>query len=251
MLEEDYSTDNSTDGARIKEAVTAQRGAEGVLLRFVEEHDLDQDALVDTLRSPVGERYCDLWLAYLIDELRAGCSLERIDEHEFHIMLNKRSCLHDEAAPGQDARRALVEFIHSQCFGPVFELVRLCTADEKFLLERSWFSMNPKASAAESLLAVRRALYRRQFLHHFGVETGLTSALAEREAAVERVIQDSHLDFEMLFSTRQLQTAHLAECLQAAQAAAATALLGPEATRDSLERWLNDPKFGPAEDDVT
>lgn len=131
--------------------------------------------------------------------------------------------------------------------GPVFELVRLEFINGSFALERAWYSLNPGVSDSESLVAVRRALFRRQFLSDFALRSGLEDALHDREADVKEIIDGIPLNESSLFQHSQLSQARTtedwADYLSPAYETAATALLGSTATVDDLHTWLNDPEF--------
>lgn len=248
MLREDYTASNSTVQEVVESNVAAQRGVEGEFVRFIKRFGLDPGALRETLQQPVGEQYCDLWLAYVLDEIRSGRSLTEIEPAGFYRTVNEVTPC-DEVVRNSATRAEFVDFICDICLGPVFEFARLKFVDETFVLERAWFTSNRSVSDDESLLAVRRALFRRQFLSTFGTESGLNDVLEGRERAVERVIRGAALEEVSLFDGAVPSTEHLSKSLETAQKAAADALLGSQATVDDLHSWLNIPGFSIEEGD--
>ena len=243
MMSEDYTRGEPSIKRTVETSVASRRGAAGELMRFVEEHNIDSNALRETLRSPVGEQFCDLWLAYVLNELRDGCSLSEISEDKFHNYCLTALDSSDDIICDPETRALFIDFMRERCFGPVFEVVRLDVIDERFVLERAWYSLNPDVSDAGSRLAVRRALYRRQFLSLFGSESGLNDVRSDRETAVERVIRGASLDEVALFDLVSPSTEQLSESLVAAHEATAAALLGSQATSEDLHIWLNDPDY--------
>lgn len=244
LMTEDYTIDNSSAQRVVETAVANQREAAGFLMKFVEEHNIDRNALRQTLRSPVGEQCCDLWLAYVFDRMRSGHSLSEIDAGKFRDQHLSRLGSHDEIVSDSETRTMLVDFVRERCFGPVFEVVRLDVVDEQFVLERAWYSLNPDVSDDGSRLAVRRALFRRQFLSLFGSESGLIDVRSAQGNAVEQVIRGSSLDDVALSSVAYPSLEQLSESLTMAHEATATELLGNQATTDDLHHWLNDPEYG-------
>lgn len=243
MLGEDYTADDPAIRQAVETSVASQRGVEGVLLQFIENHSIDTDLLLETLKSPIGEQYCDLWLAFVLDELRSGRSLDEIDATDFHRTCDVVATSYDDVVRNPETRAEFVDFICERCLGPVFELVRLKFVSGTFVLERTWVSLNPNVSDAENLLAVRRALYRRQFLSTFSAESGLDTILNAREGAVKQIIRGSSLSEVSLFDVSYPSPTQLAEDLQAAQETAAEVLLGPQATIEDLTAWLNDAEY--------
>ena len=244
LLTEDYTIADSSVQQVVEAGVANQRETAGLLMEFVEEHDVDRDALRQTLRSSVGEQCCDLWLAYVFDKMRSGHSLSEIDAGKFREQYLSRLDSHDEIVTDSETRAMLVDFVRERCFGPVFEVVRLDVVDEQFVLERAWYSLNPDVSDAGSRLAVRRALFRRQFLSLYGSESGLIDVRSAQGNAVEQVIRGSSLDDVALSSVAYPSLEQLSESLTTAHEATATELLGNQATTDDLHHWLNDPEYG-------
>jgi hypothetical protein len=244
MLTEDYATDDPAVQRAVEAGVAAQRGAENALLRVLKNQGVDADALLETMRSPVAEQYCDLWLAYVIDTLRSGYSLDEIDATGFHRTCDPLADSHDTVVSDSEARTMYVDLMRDRLLGPVFELVRLKFVDGTFALERAWHSLNPGVSDRKSLVAVRRVLFRRQFLSDFAFRSGLEDVLHERERAVKQVIKGTSLDESSLFDRSHIRsTDDWADHLAPAYEAAATALLGTTATVDDLHTWLNDPEY--------
>lgn len=244
LLIEDYTTADSSVQQVVEAAVATQRETAGLLMEFVEEHGIDRDALRQMLRSPIGEQCCDLWLAYVFDRVRSGHSLSEIDVGKFREQYLSRLDSHDEIVSDSETRTMLVDFVRERCFGPVFEVVRLDVVDEQFALERAWYSLNPDVPDTGSRLAVRRALFRRQFLSLFGSESGLNDVRSAQERAVEQVIRGASLDDVALSSVAYPSQEQLSESLPTAHEATATELLGNQATTDDLHHWLNDPEYG-------
>lgn len=244
LLTEDYTTADPSVQQVVEAGVTNQRETARLLMQFVEEHDIDRDALRQTLRSSAGEQCCDLWLAYIFDRVRSGHSLSEIDAGKFREQYLSRLDSYDEIVSDSETRAMLVDFVRERCFGPVFEVVRLDVVDEQFVLERAWYSLNPDVSDAGSRLAVRRALFRRQFLSLFGSETGLNDARTAQERAVEQVVRGASLDDVALSSVAYPSPEQLSESLPTAHEVTATELLGNQATTDDLHHWLNDPEYG-------
>lgn len=244
IAREDYAAENPTVQRTVEKSVAAQRGPEQELLQFIDEYNIDPDALAATLRTPVGELYCDLWLAYVIDELRFGRSLDEINPADFYNVCDAPVDSYGKTAPDVEKRAALIDFFDKQCLGPVFEIVLFEFTNDDALLKRAWFSMNPNASDTESLLAVRRALFRRRFLSIFSNRSGLDKFLASREYTVERIIRGASLDEAPLFSTTRPSLSQLANDLPSAHEIAADALFEPQMSPDDLNAWLNNPKYG-------
>jgi hypothetical protein len=244
MLAEDYTIGNPPVQQAVKEAVTAQRGVVGEVMKFIEDHDIDPDAFRKTLRSPTGEQYCDLWLAYVLDKLRSGYSLSEITPAEFHDEYDTAPASYGDLVRDTETRTEFVEHIRDICFGPAFESIRLKFPDERFVLERAWISLNPDASDAEQRLSVRRALFRRVFLPTFGTESGLNHILSTRETAVERVICGVSLDEVPLFDVGLPSPERLSESLATAHESSVDALLGSQASVEDLQDWLNNPEYG-------
>lgn len=244
MLAEDYTIGNPPVQQAVKEAVTAQRGVAGKVMQFIEEHDIDPIAFWKTLRSPTGEQYCDLWLAYILDKLRSGFSLSEISPAEFHDEYDTAPASYGDIVRDTEARTEFVDHIRDICFGPVFESIRLKFTGERFVLERTWVSLNPDVSDAKQRLSVRQALFRRAFLPAFGAESGLGHILNARETAAERVICGMSLDEISLFDVTLPSPEQLSESLATAHESAVDALLGSQASVEDLEAWLNDPEYG-------
>lgn len=242
MLTEDYTAENPAVQQAITHDVASRRGAEEVLIQDINQHNLDQDDLIEVLRSSTGEQFCDLWLAYVIDKVRSGYSLAEIDTADFHDRYNVES--YSNVTVNSMRRTTLVDFMYERCLEPVCELLRLKFDDGRFILELSWLSTNPNISDNGGLLAVRRALYRRQFLSYFSTESGLAAIRADREAAIERIIRGSSLDDESLFDISYPSPEQLIGDLEKARDTAANTLLGPQMGTENLEAWLNDPDYG-------
>lgn len=243
VLAEDYTIGNPPVQQAVREAVTAQRGVVGKVMRFIEDHDIDSDAFRETLRSPTGEQYCDLWLAYVLDKLRSGCSLSEISSTKFHDEYDTVPASYGDIVRDSETRTEFVNHIQDICFGPVFESIRLKFIDEQFVLERAWISLNPAVSDAEQRLSVRRALFRRLFLSTFGTESGLDHILDARETAVERVITGTSLDEVPLFDVALPSPERLDESLTTAHESAVDALLDSQASVEDLQEWLNTPEY--------
>jgi hypothetical protein len=245
MLTEDYATDDPAVQRAVEAGVAAQRGAETTLLQVLENQGVDADALLETMRSSVAEQYCDLWLAYVIDTLRAGYSLDEINAADFHRTCDPLADSHDTVVSNSEARTMYVDLMHDRLLGPVFELIRLKFRDGEFALERAWHSLNPDVSDRKRLVAVRRVLFRRRFLSDFAVRSGLKDSLHDREQAVKQVIEGESLDESSLFGRSHIRSSDdWTDYLVPAYEAAATALLGTTATVDDLHTWLNDPEYG-------
>lgn len=244
MAQEDYTRAEPRVQRAVETRVSEQRGTESVLLQFIEDHDIDRTTLVEMLRSPVGEQYCDLWLAYVLSELRNGRSPDAINAEGFHTTCAPTTMPHDEIVDDAETRALFVDFIRERLLGPVCEIVRLTLGDDTFALNRAWYSLNPGVSAAESLLAIRRVLYRRQFLSTFGTNSGLAAIRAKREAGVERIIHGAARADVPLYDVSLPSPDDIAQCLPTASETAAAALLGPTATAEELRMWLNDPDYG-------
>ncbi|RRJ29935.1 hypothetical protein [Halocatena pleomorpha] len=242
-LAEDYTMADPTIQRAVESRVAAQRGSEATLWQFMKDHHIDLDRLEAMLRSPVGEQYCDLWLAYIIDELRAGNSLEEITAASFYRNCTPTATPYDAIVADSETRSMYVDLMRERLRGPVIEVVRLKRVEGTFTLERAWYSLNPNVANDDSLLAVRRTLFRRQFLSTFSAESGLGSLRAEREAGVERIIQDASLTDSSVFDISLPPSNHIAQCLPAACETAATTLLGPTASIEDLTAWLNEPQF--------
>jgi hypothetical protein len=244
MLTEEYTVAESRVQQAVKHGVAEQRGTENVLLQLIENHSIDHTALLEMIRSPVGEQFCDLWVAYILSELRDGRSLDGIDADGFYTTCSPSTGGHDATVRDPETRTQFGDFIRERLLGPVFELVRLTVEDGTFALERAWHSLNPDVSAAESLLAIRRVLYRREFLSTFGTASGLDEIRAEREANVERIIHGASLDDVPLCAVSHPSPDDIAQWLPTAAENAAMALLGSTATPEELRLWLNDPDYG-------
>lgn len=244
MLTEDYTGVESDVQRAVKKGINSRRGVTGALMRFIEDRSIDPETLQELLRSPVGEQFCDLWLAYVLDKLRSGSSLSEIDAAGFHDYYSTSLDASTEMIDNSGTRAQFTDFIRERCFGPVFEVVRLDFVDEQFVLKRTWYSLNPEVSDAGNRLAVRRALYRRRFLTLFGAESGLNDARAAQERAVERVVRGASLEDVTLADISLPSPEQLSASLAAAHESAATALLGSQATSEDLHRWLNEPETG-------
>lgn len=243
-LREDYATADSEVQQIVEQYVKAHRGAESDLLRFVRQQEIDTKGFEALLRTPIGESYCDLWLAYIVDKLRSGCSVNEIDTDSFRDLVTARSDVYYGIARDQDARDELIQLIHDVCVGgPVFEVVRLRCVDDTFRLERSWFSMDQETSDDNRLLGVRQALYRRQFFSQFNTTSSLTDILVDREQAIARVIRGGSLADEALFDV-SYSISDLTNHLEAARATAVETILGTTATTHDLHTWLNKPGHG-------
>lgn len=243
MMKEDYTAAGPAIQHIVETDVASQRGVASSLMRFIEEHNISSEALQETLRSPLGEQVCDLWLAYVIDEIRAERSLSEIDATQFREQYLSRLDFYNNIVSDPETRSLLTNFMRDRCFGPVVEMVRLNLIDGRFVLERGWYSLNPDVSEAGNRLAVRRALFRRQFLSLFGSESGLNDARDALGTAIERVIRGASLDDVGLSEFTLPSLDHLAESVSVAHEATAAALLGTQATSDDLHNWLNDPEY--------
>ncbi len=244
MLTEDYTMADPAVQQAVESRVTALRGTESTLWRLMMDHDVDLDRLDKTLRSPVGEQYCDLWLVYVVQQLRAGRSLQEITADGFHRTCSPAAAPHDAVVSDAETRTMYVDLLRERLRGPVIEVVRLKLVEGTFTLERAWHSLNPDVATEGSLIAVRRALFRRRFLTTFGNESGLRRIRAEREAEIERIIRGVSLAESAVFELSLPSSDHIAQCLPAACDTAATALLGENATVEELTAWLNDPQAG-------
>lgn len=244
ILAEDYASDAPTVQKTVRESVADQRGAVGAFTRFIDDHNLDAEALHDKLRAPVGEQYCDLWLVYLLDKLRSGYALSEIDTAGFYETCDTVAGSYDDIVRDTETRTEFVNFIRELCFGPAVESVRLKFTNGQLLLERAWFSLNPSVSDAGNRLAVRQALFRRELMSTFGTESGLADVLSAREAAVERVIRGAPLDEVPLYDVSLPSSKRISESLATAHEAAANTLLGSQASVEDLQGWLNDPEYG-------
>ena len=241
ILKEDYTTVGPTVQRAVEQHVTAQRGAEGDLLRFIVDREIDPTALAELLRLPVGETYCDLWLAYIIENLRSGVPLDGIDVAAFRDRVGTETDPYYRLADNWQTHNDFVDFISEHCLGPVFELVRFQFDNTGCHLERSWFSLNPDVSSATSIVAVRRALYRRQFFAQFSAASGLSDLLADQEMALEHIIHGAPLADENLFERVNPAPDRITAHLEEARTVALTALLGQTATLEDLGAWLKQP----------
>ncbi len=244
MARERYAAADSAVEQAVKSEVASQRGTEQVLLQRFRDHGIDQDTLIELLRSPVSEQYTDLWLMYILTELQAGRSLDKIEVDQFHTTYSPSLAAYDGAVGDQKTQSLFAGFMREWMIGPVFELVRLTFTDGQFVLERAWYSMNPDISDAECLLAVRRALFQREFIATFGVESGLDDLRMDRQMAVERTIHDESFKTEVLFDRSVPSSDQLSTDVKTAYESTASTLLGPHATTDDLCTWLNDPQYG-------
>lgn len=244
MLTEDYTTADPAIQEAVESYVATQNETQAEFLRFIERHDLSENRLIETLRSSVGELYCDFWLAYVIDQVRAGNSLNEIDADGFRTRCNPPADSIGLQSIGGQSREALVNSFNDRWKGPVAEFVCLTSANDRFVLKRSWISMNSPASDAENLLAVRRALFRRQFLSSFLSESGINAVLDARTSLVERILWGASLDDVSLFRRSSPPPKYLTDYLGPAHDTARKALLGSQATTADLNSWLNDPEFG-------
>jgi hypothetical protein len=238
ILEEDYTTAAPVVQQAVEQYVTTQRGAEGDLFRFITNREIDPNDLAELLQTPVGETYCDLWLAYIIDSLRSGVSLNEIDVDIFRDHVGAETDPYYRLSEDYQTRNEFIGFISDHCLGPVFELVRFRFDETVCRLERSWFSLNPDVSAATSILAVRRALYRRQFFAQFSANSGLSDILVDQEIAMEHIIRGTSLADENLFERAYPAPGQLTAHLEKARTAALEALLGQAATVEDLGAWL-------------
>jgi hypothetical protein len=244
ILREDYTTADSVVQQTVEQYVTAHRGAEGDLLRFISQQEIDTQTFEELVRTPIGETYCDLWLAYLVDKLRSGYSVDEIDAAPFRDRVAAERDVYYRIARDRDARNELIHLIHDVCVGgPVFEIVRLRFVDGTFHLERSWFSMDTETSDEERLLGVRQALYRRLFFSQFNTTSSLTDILVEREQAVARIIRGKSLANETLFDA-SYSIPDFTDHLEAARATAVETILGATASVQDLHTWLNEPGYG-------
>lgn len=244
ILNEPYAIDNPAIKRAGETDIAGQRGTANTLVQFLTEHAVDPETFTATLRSPEGEQYCDLWLAYILDHIRSGGTLEEIDPTDFHERLDPVMGPHGDVICNPSVRTEFIDFIQTQSRGPVVELVRLKFIDDEFVLERTWCSMNDRVPDTESLVAVRRVLFRRQFFSRFTTDSGLKAMRDNREAAVKHVIQGASLEDESLFDHTLPAPDALHTQLHSTYETIAPALLGPQATGDDLHRWLNDPEYG-------
>jgi hypothetical protein len=244
MLNEPYPMDNPAIERAVSTDITAQRGTGGALLQFLDEHNINTGKFTAILRSPEGEQYCDLWLAYVIDHLRSGGTLEDIDPTDFHDRLDMAATPYGDAIADPDFRTQFVDFIRTRSRGPVFEQVRLKFVDDEFVLERAWYSLNDRTSGTEHLVAVRRVLFRRLFFSQFTDSSGLDTIRTKREAAVEDIIHGESFDEMSLFEISSPDPAELRDQLISTYETVAPAFLGPQATADDLQQWLTDPEYG-------
>lgn len=244
ILQEEYSTDDPTVQRAVEQRVAAhQGGAVGPLLDFFHHHNIEADALRDVLLAPVGQTYCDFWLAYVLDAVRQGDSLASIDADSFLQTCDAAVTTDDGLVPEAETRAEFVALFDEIGMGPVVEVVYLTEVDGTITLKRTWYSMNRDASTAECLLAVRRALFRRHFFDVFRTATGLNDMLASHKAAVERVIRGrAFADITLTGDT--LSAAHLADHGRAAYESATDTLLGEDAPSYHLNMWLNDHTYG-------
>jgi hypothetical protein len=238
IFEEDYTTADPVVQRAVEQHVTAQRGAEGDLLQFITNQNINPTDLAELLLMPVGETYCDLWLAYIIDSLRSGVSLDEIDVDVFRDRVGAETNPYYRLSDDYQTRNEFIDFISDHCLGPVFELVRFRFDETACRLERSWFSLNPDVSAATSILAVRRALYRRQFFAQFSANSGLSDILVDQEIALEHIIRGTSLADENIFERAYPAPGQLTAHLEKARTAALDALLGQAATVEDLGAWL-------------
>jgi hypothetical protein len=240
MLSEDYATDNPAVRRAISTSVSAHRGAEGLLGQITEGSNIDDTALSAVLRSPMAEQYCDLWLAYVLDEVRSGVPLGEIDAADFHNTYDSMAPLSENVCDSE-TRSDFIDVIRARCYGPVFELVRL-KFEDGFVLERTWYSLNPEVTASEQCVAVRRTLFRRAFLSRYNVESGLQSVLKQRESAVKDIINGASLTEASLFDVPYPSPKQLTGHLTTAYDTTATALFGPRSAKEEVHAWLNDPE---------
>lgn len=244
MLAEDYTAADSTVQRVVESYVSSQNETQAEFLRFIDRHDIDPESLIDTLRSPVGELYCDFWLAYVIDRIRAGESLDEIDSEGFQTSCNLPMESIGVRSPDEQSRETLLNAFNDQWKGPVTEFVCLAFVDGSFVLRRSWISMNPSASEAECLLAIRRALFRREFLSTFVSESGLDAVRTTRAPLTERILWGEPLADVSLFRRSSPPPQFLSDHLGPAHTTARDRLFGSQATTDDLDAWLNDPDYG-------
>lgn len=227
----------------VKQHTTTQRGVETELFEILNRRNIDKEAFSTMLRSSVGERYCDLWLAYMLDRLRAGDALDDIRVTDFRHYLSAAQTLLEASARAQDAREELIDFIYASCQGPVFEVVRLRNQKGTFSLERSWFSLNPRVSGQATLLGVRQALYRRYVLSSLYKKSDIGDNLRRRETAIEQVIRGIPIDDTRLFDSFCPSPSALRESLHTAQTDIVDMLFNDTATRADLDQWLHDPEY--------
>jgi hypothetical protein len=243
MSTEDYTTADSTVQRAVESYVASQNETQAELLRFIDRHNIDMTSLVDTLRSPVGELYCDFWLAYIIDQVRAGETLAEIDAAGFRASCNPPIDSIGLQSPDR-SRETLVDSFNDRWKGPVAEFVCLTFVNDGFVLRRSWISMNPSASDVENLLSVRRALFRRRFLSFFVAKSGLDAVLDARTPLIGEILWGTPLSDVSLFRRSSPPPKHLAGFLGQAHDTARDTLLSPQATTDDLNAWFNDPDYG-------
>lgn len=238
ISEEDYTTADPVVQRAVEQYVTVQRGAEGDLLRFIANRNINFTDIAELLLRPVGETYCDLWLAYIIDSLRSGMSLNEIDVDAFRNHVGAETNPYYRLSDDPQTRNEFVNFISDHCLGPVFELIRFRFDNTVCRLERSWFSLNSDVSSATSIFAVRRALYRRQFFSQFSANSGLRDLLVDQEIAMEHIIRGTSLADENLFERVHPAPEQLTAHLEEARTAALDSLLGQTATLEDLSAWL-------------
>lgn len=244
IFNEPYAIDNPAIERAADTDIATQRGIGDRLLQFLSEHNIDPDAFAEVLRSPEGEQFCDLWLAYVLDHLRFGGSLNSIDASDFHDLQTTAAAPYDDPICDPEFRSSFIDFIRAQSRGPVFELVRLKFVDDEFVLERAWYSLNNRVSAAESLVAVRRVLARRQLFPLFAKQSGLEAIRAKREDAITDIIQGASFDETSLFDISPPDPSALRDHFISAHETVATALLGSMASEDDLHTWLNESDYG-------
>lgn len=245
ILNEPYAIDNPAINRAVDSDIAAQRGTGEALLQFFTEHTIDTETFASILRSPEGEQYCDLWLAYILDHLRSGESLGGVSITDFHDHLGTEADPYGDAISDPEFRTEFVDFIRARSRGPVFEQVRLKFVDDEFVLERAWYSLNARGSDVESLVAVRRVLFRRQFFPQFAAASGLDAIHDKRETAVKDVIHGASFDDVPLFDISSPSPEGLRDDLISTHESVAPAFLGPHATADDLQKWLNDPDYDP------
>lgn len=179
-----------------------------------------------------------------MDSVRQGLSLAEIDTDAFLKAVNATSAIDGGNIVDAVLRSELQALFDEITLGPVVEVIRLTDANESISLERTWFSMTPNSTPAETLLAVRRTLFRRRVFHVFRSITGIDEILTQRISAIKRVILGSTLDEVELLDAVFPPTAQLVEHGRTSHKAARDAILGAEATDEQLDAWLNDPSYG-------
>lgn len=244
ILNEPYAIDNPAIKRAVEPDIAEQRGTANTLVQFLTEYAVDPETFTATLRSPEGEQYCDLWLAYILDHIRSGGALDEIDPTDFHERLDPVMEPHGDPICDPSVRTEFIDFIQTQSRGPVVELVRLKFVDGEFVLERTWCSLNDQVPNTECLVAVRRVLFRRQFFTRFTVDSGLKAMRDDREAAVKRIIHGTSLEDESPFNTTLPSPDILHSQLQSVYKTVTPALLGAGASVEDLRAWLNDPDYG-------